>query len=236
MPDTYNIYCDESCHLENDHQSVMVLGALTCRDTEMRSVALAVRALKRKHDLDDSFEIKWSKVSPSKADFYIEVMDLFFATGALSFRGLVVPNKSALRHADFGQTHDEWYYKMYYHLLCPALGAKVKSRVFLDIKDTCGGPKIAKLESYLRSHLKDQVREMLLGMQLVHSKEVVLIQLADLLIGALSYVHRDLKSSPSKLQIIDRIRENTRLTLKWSTAPGRPKFDVFVWEANVGDT
>jgi hypothetical protein len=24
----YNVYCDESCHLENDHQKVMVLGAV----------------------------------------------------------------------------------------------------------------------------------------------------------------------------------------------------------------
>jgi hypothetical protein len=30
MSDTFNIYCDESCHLENDHQKVMVLGAVWC--------------------------------------------------------------------------------------------------------------------------------------------------------------------------------------------------------------
>jgi len=28
MGDTFDVYCDESCHLENDHQKVMVLGAL----------------------------------------------------------------------------------------------------------------------------------------------------------------------------------------------------------------
>ena len=27
MSQTYNVYCDESCHMENDHQTVMVLGA-----------------------------------------------------------------------------------------------------------------------------------------------------------------------------------------------------------------
>lgn len=27
MGETYNIYCDESCHLENDRQQAMVLGA-----------------------------------------------------------------------------------------------------------------------------------------------------------------------------------------------------------------
>lgn len=27
-----NIYCDESCHLENDESDIMVLGAITCPD------------------------------------------------------------------------------------------------------------------------------------------------------------------------------------------------------------
>ncbi|MCL0066152.1 DUF3800 domain-containing protein, partial [Dehalococcoidia bacterium] len=30
MTPTYNIYCDESYHLEHDHQEIMVLGALWC--------------------------------------------------------------------------------------------------------------------------------------------------------------------------------------------------------------
>lgn len=28
MSDIVNVYCDESCHLGNDHQKVMVLGAV----------------------------------------------------------------------------------------------------------------------------------------------------------------------------------------------------------------
>ena len=30
MSETYNIYCDESCHLENDDKPVMLLGAIWC--------------------------------------------------------------------------------------------------------------------------------------------------------------------------------------------------------------
>jgi len=28
MTPIYNVYCDESCHLENDNQKIMVLGAV----------------------------------------------------------------------------------------------------------------------------------------------------------------------------------------------------------------
>lgn len=230
-----HVFCDESCHLENDHQSAMVLGALSCSADDVRAVALEIRAIKRRHNLDDNFEIKWAKVAPRKVAFYLEIVDLFFSRDGLSFRGLVVPNKAVLRHDDFAQTHDHWYYKMYYLLLRPVLKASLGNRVFLDIKDTQGAARVAQLESFLRSHLHDERQEHLLGMQLVHSKEVALVQVADLLIGSLAYVHRDLKGNGGKLAIVERIRSHSGLTLKWSTAPGRRKFDVFVWEANKGD-
>lgn len=99
----------------------MVLGAIWCSADEVRALSLQVRDIKRKHGLADDFEIKWGKVSPSKADFYADLIDLVFAKESVAFRGLVVPNKAALRHDDFGQTHDHWYYKMYYLLLRPIL-------------------------------------------------------------------------------------------------------------------
>jgi hypothetical protein len=55
------------------------------------------------------------------------------------------------------------------------------------------------------------------------------------LIGALSYLHRQLQTSPAKLALIERIKQRSELTLKWSTAPGRKKYDLFIWEANQGD-
>ena len=40
-----NVYCDESCHLENDHQKVMVLGAVTCPRDKAREIAVRLREL-----------------------------------------------------------------------------------------------------------------------------------------------------------------------------------------------
>ncbi len=235
MPELINLYCDESCHLENDHLPVMVLGALACPQDHARSVSLALRALKRAHGLSDDFEIKWTKVSPAKASFYRAVIELVFADPKLSFRGLVVPNKEALRHADFGQSHDEWYYKMYFLLLRPMLRREGVVRTFIDIKDTKGGPKVRRLHDYLCRHLNDPEAQKLQPMQLVHSKEIACMQLADLLIGALSYVHRGLSANAGKMAVVEAVSAKSGLTLKYSTAPGRSKFDVFVWEANAGD-
>lgn len=44
--DIYNIYCDESCHLENDHQKVMVLGAIWCSLDKVKEISKRIREKK----------------------------------------------------------------------------------------------------------------------------------------------------------------------------------------------
>ncbi len=117
MSQVYNIYCDGSGHMENDPEKVMVLGAVWCPLEKTREISTRIREIKAHHKLKPDFEIKWTKVSPAKVDFYLNLMDYFFDDGDLHFRALIVPDKSQLRHAEYGQTHDDWYYKMYLETL-----------------------------------------------------------------------------------------------------------------------
>src|SRR5205085_10298555 len=93
-PTAYNAYCDESGHLEHDHLPVMVLGALWCPTSVSREVAVRIREIKAKHGLSPALEVKWTKVSPAKAQLYLDLVDYFFDDDDLSFRALVVPDKS----------------------------------------------------------------------------------------------------------------------------------------------
>jgi hypothetical protein len=126
MSQIFNIYCDESCHLETDHQQVMVLGAVWCPLEKAREIAVRLREIKAHHQMKPGFEIKWTKVSPAKARFYPEVMDYFFDDDDLHFRALIVPDKTKLRHEAFGQSHDEWYYKMYFDMLAEKFANQVR--------------------------------------------------------------------------------------------------------------
>lgn len=96
-----NIYCDESCHLENDRQRAMVLGAISCPKEKAHTVFKHVRSLKVLHKLADDFEIKWTKVSPGKEKFYRDLIEFFFEEDSLTFRGLIVPDKGILQHERF---------------------------------------------------------------------------------------------------------------------------------------
>jgi len=69
----YNIYCDESCHLEHDGINIMALGAIWCDKEKKSEIFNRIREIKVECGLPRTFEIKWNKVSPSKKDFYYKM-------------------------------------------------------------------------------------------------------------------------------------------------------------------
>ena len=227
--DLIHVYCDESCHLENDQMRAMVLGAVWCPASHRAMLARKIKALKKQHGLPPQFEIKWVKVSPGQLDFYLALLDLFFSESLLHFRGLVVPEKQALAHGRFVQSHDDFYYKMWFYVLNRLIDPTKRYRIFLDIKDTQGQAKVEKLHDVLCNSKFDFDRSVIEGIELVHSHDVLLLQLADLLIGAIGYVHRGLQESPAKLALVARLREQSGMRLLQSSLLKAEKFNLFVW-------
>ena len=232
MNNTFNIYCDESCHLEKDHQAVMVLGAVWCPLAKTKEIAIRLREIKHKHDLPPTFEVKWVKVSPAKLPFYCDLVDYFFDDDDLHFRALIVPDKSLLRHADFEQTHDDWYYKMYFDMLKVLLAPEAHYRIYLDIKDTQSEAKIVKLYEVLRNNMYDFRREIIERVQTVRSHEVEQLQIADLLIGAISYINRGLSTSVAKTEIVNRMIQRSQYHLTQTTLLRESKVNLFRWHAS----
>ncbi len=234
MKTTINIYCDESCHLPRDGQKAMVLGALWCFDAKVGEHHQAIAELKAKHRLSPFFEIKWSKVSPSKIGFYRELADYFFDNRTMGFRAWVIPDKSILSHEKHNQTHDDWYYKMYFYLLRNLISTERKYRVYLDIKDTRSRLKLQKLRQVLSNANYDFSREIIERIQHVRSHDVGLMQLADFLIGAVSYHARGLEDSSAKNEIVGIIKARTGLSLNCNTLPTERKFNLCIWRPNGG--
>ena len=231
MSQVYNIYCDESCHLENDHMQVMVLGAIWCPLDKTRKINKQVREIKKSHGIKPDFEVKWKKVSPAKKQFYKELIEYFFSDNDLHFRALIVPDKSKLRHEDFGHSHDDWYFKMYFEMLKVIFDPNARYRIYLDIKDSRSSSKIAKLHDVLCNNLYDFSYQIIERVQTVRSHEVAILQLADLLIGAVSYINRGLSTSETKLELINLIRERSHYSLMKTTLLREDKFNLFRWHA-----
>jgi hypothetical protein len=224
-----NVYCDESSHLEHDHKKVMGLCASWAEMDAGKVAARRLIDLKKRHGLKPTFDMKWVAVSPAKIEFYRDVVNYFFDNDNLNFRCLIVPDKEILDHKAHSQTHDDWYYKMLFYLLKQILSRKHRYRIYLDIKDTRSNAKVVKLQEVIRNSMLDFDSSIVEHVQQVRSHEVQLLQLGDLLLGAVCYANRELNTSAAKLALVQLIRERTNYRLTRSTLPSERKFNIFRW-------
>lgn len=199
---TFNIYCDESCHIENDHKKYMFLGAISCAFPQVKRHSLQIKEFKKKHNF--FAEIKWSNVSMSKLNFYIDLIDYFFDTD-LRFR-LVAVEKSKIKCAD-NVSFDDFYYKMYFNLLSQKINNIYNYNVYLDIKDSLSACKVRHLKNVLNMKYSS-----FRNVQNIRSDESLLLQLTDLIMGAISYNANVVdKQNEAKVRIINRIKKHDGL-------------------------
>ncbi len=228
MVKSFNIYCDESCHLENDYASHMTLGALTCPKDKTKEVYNRIKEIKEKHDISKWQELKWTKISPKNYKLYCDLIDYFFDDDDLTFRAISCAKKS-LSHEKYMQTHDDWYYKMYFFLLRRILNDRNNFYIYLDIKDTRSADKKHTLHNTLCNDKYDFNREFIKNIQHIRSHEVSLMQLSDILIGAVSYDNRKLSSNLGKVNLINHILKRSNLNTLRKTNYSN-KFNIFQWE------
>ena len=236
----YNIYCDESCHLQmteknkNEHQS-MVIGGIIVKKDLVSKINKEIRDIKFKHGIN-RLEVKWTKVSPSKLDLYKDLIEYYFSKSEMGFRCIVSQDKSKLVYEKY--THDELYYIMYFYLLRELISIKEKNSIYVDKKDTLGGEKVNMLKDCLCNDKFDFDKELIEKIQIINSNQSEIMQLADILIGAVSYANRGLdkdissNNSRAKAELIELIREKSKKNLL-STTPAREyKFNVFIFGGN----
>ncbi len=230
MPELYNIYCDESCHLENDKIKPMTLGAVWCPKDKVKEINSRIIEIKKKY-FSQNYELKWTKISPKHVGLYLDIVDYFFDDDDLHFRGVVIPDKTLLSHETYNQSHDIWYYKMFFVLLKVILDPLQNYYIYMDYKDTKGNKRIRKLHEVLSNNYYDFSRSIIKKIQLVKSHQVQLIQLTDILIGSLSYLHRNLDSNEGKLKVINRIKKRSKYSLFHTTLYREQKFNLLIWQS-----
>lgn len=214
---SFNLYCDESCHLQNDRQEYMLIAYTISSYNQTKLHLEAIKQIKAKHKFKN--EIKWNSVSKSKYEFYVDLIDYFFASD-LQFRSIVV-KKENIKIGE-GETFDDFYYKMYYQLLYHKMNMEYAYYVYLDIKDTLSAKKVNRLKDILNISYSG-----IKTVQNIRSEENLLMQLTDLFMGALSYHLRGLNKVIAKNKLIERLKIHTQLPLNKSTYKSYSKFNLF---------
>jgi hypothetical protein len=224
-------YCDESCHLENDGINFMILGSIKLPREKKEIIYKEIKDIKIKHGLSPNMEIKWTKVSLGKIEFYEEVIEYFFKNPNLKFRAVVASKENLVFGNEENDDYASWYYKMYFQLLNKFMSPRRKNRIFLDIKDSRGGKRIKKLRDILI--WENMNRKFIRDINQVHSNTSEVLQLTDLLIGALGYYNRGLNSNKGKMRIVKKLLEYTNelgIDITKTTRIDERKFNVFYWK------
>ena len=230
----YNVYCDETCHLENDGINVMVLGAIWCPQSKLKEINQRIKQIKERSGIPSTLELKWTKVSPAKIDVYKDLVNYFFDEDDLHFRAVIIPDKSKLDHVKFNQTHEDWYYKMYFDMLKAIFCPLDNYEIYIDIKDNHSYQKAQKLGEVCSNSIYDFSRKVIKRLQPIRSDEVQIMQLVDVLIGAMGYANRifpeEFIRSKAKLELVDLIKRRSRYTLSKTTLLREDKLNLLVWD------
>lgn len=225
----YNIYCDESCHLEHDESDVMAIGAIWCEKQYIKAINDEIRKLKIKHNLSSWFEIKWVKVSPAKIEFYLDVLNYFMKNKNLHYRGIIAKGKKHLDHRMYNNNeYDLWYYKMYFLMLDWIIKPLEQYNIFMDIKDTNGGKRVRKLQEVLSNNKYDFNGECVRNVVQVNSRESELLQVGDLISGAMTHYIRFGENDSAKGCIIKELKKE--YDIDTSSCYSADKFNLFYWE------
>ena len=100
--------------------------------------------------------------------------------------------------------------------------------VFIDIKDTNSILKVNKLKNILENW--KQSPKHIKNIQQIRSHENSIMQLADLLIGAVAYKNRSFESSLARIRLSNLISNRAKHELTTNTKYNAIKFNIFKME------
>ena len=217
MNKTFNIYCDESTHLENDGMPYFILAYTSVAYNQMKIHKESIKAIRAKHKAKG--EIKWTKTCDGNYHYYADLIDYFFSSD-INFRAVIV-DKTRINRTRDDYNYNDFYFKMYYQLLHHKINLEYQYNIYLDIKDTRSGKKLAKLKDILKWNAPIRC------FQFIRSHESVFMQLADLIMGAINYKLRGENKVTAKNKLIARIESHCQRPITQSTPKADGKFNLF---------
>ena len=228
----FEVYCDESrqdipknLKLSNKY---MLIGGIWIKAEKRNEIKNKIKMLKNKYKFGG--EIKWKKVCKRNIDFFKSIIDLFLSNLDIRFRCIVI-DKSKL---DFYKYHNKdielGFYKFYYQMLNKWIYDYNNYKIFIDLKTNRIKNRIKVLEQVLNNaNLFSEIT-----VQALPSREVLLIQLTDFLLGLIStkFNYED-KVNINKKTLIGYLETKLGKKIE-ATNLNEKKVNIFVINLNGG--
>jgi hypothetical protein len=184
-------------------------------------------------------ELKWTKVSDQKLNEYRALIDLFFSVNRVfHFKAIVVDTRE-IDHRRYNKSDAELgFYKLMYQFLLHSFGPYLQPAdrciIFLDQRTT-SHYKLSTLWAILNNGLRKKyglVHQPVRNIQAVNSKDNDLVQIADVLMGAIGYemngAHTRSGAKRSKVMLAEYIAQKANLVnLQQPTPRSQKQFSIW---------
>lgn len=230
----FDVYCDETrpdllCS-KAPPATFLVIGSVWAHQEDRTRLKGEIHALRKKHKVGGEF--KWQKVSPSRLEFYKELISLFFSEGdRLRFRCIAVDHTKVNLVKYHDNDQELGFYKFYYQLLHHWIHDFNDYSIFCDHKVN---QDMRRLQVLQRCLVSTNLSATIGKVQAVRSDESVMIQLADVFVGAASAkLNAALRPDSAKSKVVEFLESKLGRAIA-PTAKGEAKFNVFAIDPKGG--
>lgn len=221
------VYCDESYpdlfSSQKPNAQYVIIGSLWLKSDDRATYKAEINELKNQYRIGGEF--KWSKVSPSKIEFYKSLVAWFGNKGDnLRFRCIAIGH-SQVNLIKFHENDQELgFYKFYYQMLHHWIHHLNSYVIFCDFKSNRRRDRLHVLKRCLSS---SNLSATIHNVQAIRSDESVLMQLTDVLVGASSSrLNRIATPGGAKSEIVNHLESHLGKKIL-PTALSEKKFNVF---------
>jgi len=221
----FEIYCDESSHERlvkepERRDGFFFIGGIWIPAEQRARMKESIRNLQNIYETHG--EVKWNRVCPSRLPIYEALVDEFFESPA-RFRSVAIDCRKVDLVKYDNADAELGFYKFYYQLLHHWINDFNDYSVFVDFKVNRLPSRLRTLHEVLsNANLSARV----LRVQAVASDESPLIQLVDVLTGAVGHKFHRHAGSAAKAAIVGRIERHLNRAIV-PTGPWEQKFNVF---------
>ena len=234
-----HVYCDESRQTQDRY---MVFGGIIVPATGVQPFDKAMDLWRDAQNMHA--ELKWTKVSNQKLGEYKSLMDLFFSLtgkGQLHFRSVVF-DTTQIDYKTYHKGNKELgFYKFFYQFLLHSFGeyaAKKNRRLLVHLDRRHTKQKLSTFGLILDRGICKRYecdRKVVTNVEAVDSKKCNLMQVADVLMGAIGYQNNDCHirqgAKRAKIQLADYIAQKANLlSLKQNTPRRMKHFGIWLFQ------
>ena len=218
------VYCDESRHTAGPDCRYWTIGSLWLPRSRQHEWTTKIRALLGSHHLKG--EVKWSKTSRLSLPGYQALIAAFVADPDLKFRVIVVDHKAFDPQRFHGGDRELGFYKLYYELLVKWVQPQVRYTFLLDHQTVSEADRFAMLRKVMDRKVRGTA--WVDDLTVIDSSETPLVQLADLLTGAVSAAWCGPKAGSPKAEMVAAVEKYIGHPLtQTSPGPNMEKFNIY---------